>query len=184
MGPIGVPAGLISKIPFNLVKPRNLELLEMAKERSLPQGVMDALEYASKKYPRILAHVQDVASSPKLGFGTYGDSLAKGPVTDIRINPRTSKILGPLTGKSADDTMTETFGHELTHAAQNIWNKKDFGPMYKASEKGWGYRDNIFESGARNAGHNFLNKVKSAAPTSTPSDSVIQKFLDMFDLSK
>ena len=199
MGPIGVPAGLISKIPFKEKVGRNLALKAHLQQKGLSPEVMQAVEFAQKKYPRLTAHLLDVIETPidphLPGRKTLAEFTGIEPLHGYtgRI-----KIDTDLVKKSKGvEGIADTIGHELTHAGQYLWKPEAFGSRYKAASEAVGYDNNPFEVGARAAGNKFKERMLYPAANvklkktpqefgghGTPSDSVIQKFLDMFNLSK
>ena len=201
MGPLSVPAGLISKIPFKEKVGRNLALKAHLQQKGLSPEVMQAVEFAQKKYPRLTAHLLDVTETPipseLPGQQTMG--LFEGLHPNIGYTSKI-KIDTPLVKKlkgNTPDAIAETIGHELTHSGQYLWKPEGFDQKYKAASKVFGYKNNPFEVGARAGGNKFKErmlypaanvKLKKTAQEFGgqvgPSDSVIQKFLDMFDLNK
>ena len=180
MGPIGVPAGLISKIPFDQVAERNKRLLNMLKIYQSTPETIKAVEAASKSHPRVLAHVNELSETPQFfsNRGILGQTfLIPDNFPNVEVDPRQLKKFGPY--KNLERDTAETVGHELTHVAQNLWNKGGIQKPYEALSQTFGYTPNIFEEGARKAGTNFANRHLG-----TPEPGLIQKFLDMFDLNK
>lgn len=181
MNPTVPVAGLISKVPFDKVARRNVALLEMLKAMGASPETMQAAEFASKKYPRILAHVDNVFEVPESlsGEGVLGFQSRK-PIgtSEIQVDPR--QIKKHVKGDQGRN-VARTFGHELTHAAQHLWNQQSLGAPYDALTKSYGYHDNIFEEGARKAGQNFSDKLYGSVKE---EPSMIQKLLDMFNLNK
>lgn len=181
------PTPLIAKIPFSQVPTRNAELIAAIKARGNSPELVSAVEFAAKKYPRVLAHVQGLEElPPEVGknLGNLGTHSSRGPLSDITMNPYKLQGEAKMLKKPLQEKVANTFGHELTHAAQNIWNGKSFNPMYRAANE-WGgkntYEPNVFEQGARKAGKNFASKMGVASPD---QPGLMQRMMDMFDPSK
>lgn len=199
-----LPTPLIAKIPFDKIAGRNEQLLQLLKDRGVSQELQDAVGFAAKKYPRVLGHVQSVFEVPPtkeaqtaLGprtLGASGEYSKHSPLnlSEILTNPTGLMKYPHHSGETLAEGTAETFGHELTHAAQRLWNgNNNFRTMYDNSVK-WGgkptYGDSVFEVGARNAGQNFKAKmmadVTQAGSIITSKPSIVDRIMEMFDISK
>lgn len=195
--PTGVPvAGLISKIPFETVPTRISVIKQLLENQQAPEELKQAVEFAAKKYPRVLAHVNSVEVGDLGKLGHIANHTAIDPKI-VRWGPKVTSIIkvDPKAVEKYKDHlgMVDTFGHELTHAAQTIWNKPErFPSRYQLQNDLWGYKDNIYEKGARRAGENFKNKfyfpannkklIKSETEITTPTpnsllDQLLKRFL-------
>lgn len=174
MGPMGVPAGLISRVPLNRVPFLNKRVLEMAKNAGLDQSVIDAIEFATKKYPRTLAHVGAIKKAEGGFFKPMGYAEPAIPegISTISIKPESWM---PFNMNRRD--VAKTFGHELTHAGQILRKGRKFSPQYRAAEEALGYRGNPYEQGAEKAGVNFAKKMMASDP---PQESVISRLMSLF----
>lgn len=190
-GPIGVPAGLISKIPFDQVPFRHEVLRTLLKQQQVDPEIMQAFEFAVKKNPRVTAHLDSIFQKSDLPSNALGNALSlSNGRSIISISPKTiEKMYGP---KGKAGRIASVLGHELTHTGQNLWQKNDqFNEMYNRymNTPGIGYEKNPFELGANKAGTNFAKKLYEPAgfkklkkPDAFPQsqESIIDRVLRLF----
>lgn len=97
----------------------------------------------AKRYPRVLAHVNDITNvrAPESGLPPRGSfTPAERPGTGTM-----------FLRSSGNKTVDNTVAHELTHAAQNVALKRDFMPSYMKETVERGYKGNRFEVAANAA---------------------------------
>ena len=145
----------IARIPLARKGEFNDYLKHMSRVMGLDEATRDAIEFASIKYPRILAHVGAVTKrDPKTLLEKLGGLAGgQGPM-----GPEGMSMIGIRQGMKPKDTFN-TFGHELTHAAQEAWHGNKMSKLYDDAGRGMKYYDNLYEQGARKAGDNFQKKA-------------------------
>jgi hypothetical protein len=153
--------------------------------RPIPPEMMEALEFAQKKYPRIFGHLTTVAdvdayNQLMTGQRTLGSS---GPVVPSLV-PESLKALNPdieklsslhlspsVIKRQADPAyqVANTTGHELLHTADRIVDPKNFTDKYKFSQElPGGYDANNFEIRANLQGDKFANDLQKTKSRKVP----------------
>lgn len=203
-GPLGIAAPLIAKAPLPRKGIRNQVLQEFVKEQ-LPDVVMSPVQFAFQKYPRIMSHILDIRApreipnvikdAPKrvVTMASHTATPKKmaeqeGFTSLIDISPEAIAKAAP--NRPLDEEIANSFGHELTHAAQIIWNRDKFLkniPVANSSIEA--YRADPFEEGARRAADNFVNKMyypaaskklKKPEPVPQAPEGAIDRILKLF----
>lgn len=152
-GALGSGAGLaVSIYPGLLAKARGLAILNKLKRdglplvamgqemgtRHIPSELMNALEMAQKRWPRLFGHLDEITDLDLLD-NMRGKTL--GVTAPGRGLPPDNKNLTSKLRVSADkfygnqDEAYNTVGHELTHAADFLRKGKDAVESYKYSQK-------------------------------------------------
>ncbi len=194
-GPLGIAAPLIAKAPLDIKTIRNIILKNGLNE--INDATKQAVDFATKKYPRLTAHLLDVSEASPIedvqvpGFETLalhsGLKPTHGWTSRIQIDPNAIQKL--KSDQPFEEAVAESFGHELTHAGQYLWNMDKMGKRYKAANELLGYKNNPFEVGARRGGENFKNKMfypaaskklKKPEPVPQPAEGAIDRILRLF----
>lgn len=169
------PTPLISKIPFKDVPIKNAQLRYMLEQQKAPEELHKAVEFASKRYPRTLAHVLSVRDNPSLEAFGMSYNAKQSPKSFIHVNPESHLRYGQ---KKPGD-LAETFGHELTHAAQTLWDVDAAEYAYPTFNKHFGYNNNVMEHGANKAGSNFKKRFLADLPNlSTPPPEAVRQAVE------
>lgn len=166
-GPSGLESQAVSPLVTLLSKPQQAANLERILKSVAGTPYEEAVKVAAQKWPRVLGHVNSV----NVGEPTFQNVLGEftpstyarmgKPVGDIKLADRPTGMLGALKNFLSGGDPADTFGHELTHAAQAISKMPDkFFAEYHAANQALGYDMNPFEVGARKGGAKLKSLVK------------------------
>ena len=178
---IGSPAGRRAMGKF---------LIERLKEKGfsetgnpVPSELMEVLEFAQQKYPRLFGHIGRVKEVPKelqvsspegrfnVKHGQVDHFPGKSRYMELQLNPVPYKNrlgdvekYGVKFGPDAFDPTLHSFpanlGHELLHVADKL-AYPDMMEKYRFSNTlPGGYKANAFEFRAKNAGESFMKKFE------------------------
>jgi hypothetical protein len=163
----------------------------------VPREMVESLEYAQKRYPRVfghLANITDVDSYNQLRSGNrvLGSSAPVVPSfvpDDLKaLNPNFEKLstlqLSPhVLGRQADPALqtAKTTGHELLHAADRLVDPKNMDSKYKFSESlPGGYNANNYEIRANLQGDKFADELMNSKGRKVPIRDPLQSFIDKY----
>ena len=128
--------------------------------------VLDATTTIAAKYPRVMAHVDDVYRPGRLERVLNGvNKNVAGQQLDGSLPGRSELAIYRNTVNPSSLDYANTFFHELTHAAQNVGLKGDFTPEYNMSDKVYKYRTNPFEQSANAVAARRLAMIQQALQT-------------------
>lgn len=134
----------------------------------VPEPLMQALEFAQQKYPRLFGHITDLADVDALTKIVNLGSNVRGSVRSAAgATPKLSKM-----ALSPELATPRTVGHELLHVADRI-TRPDFDKAYGYSMGlPGGYGSSAYEIRANNAGDSMalkmLKKQQPKSPTPSP----------------
>ena len=135
----------------------------------LPPELMNVLEFAQKRYPRLFGHVLNISDVPEvMGDKGSGDVLVKGLQQRLGGTKFSSLSVNPLHRYPSQRNFANTVGHELLHTADQIADP-NFAEKYRfANTLPGGYGANSAEIRARNQGARFAEKFAEQAPPPPP----------------
>lgn len=127
-------------------------------------AVIEALEFAQKRWPRVFGHIQEIISLPsdRIPAKTVGGkaTVTRGAQQAIGVVDPSKVSRLQLNPVYAD---VDTVGHELHHVADNLVNPKKFREAYDfANTLPGGYAANSHEVRARNMGDLLLEYLAGA----------------------
>ena len=133
---------------------------------ALPADIVESLEFAQRRYPRIFGHLSSIETLPESArpLGRTVHPSAKHSRLQIRPNPGTPYFEQRAIEKNPElFSGPATVGHELLHVADNI-TMPAMPEAYNASIslRPYGYRGSSFEYRAKNAGESFYHKFHKA----------------------
>lgn len=149
----------------------------------LPSYVVDSLEYAQKKYPRLFGHltdIRDIDMIQKLNQeGTGNVTLG----SQLPVNQATAKGKFSILELNPTYATPHTVGHELYHVADQLTRPDKFREMYNfANTLPGGYSANSHEILANIQGDKFQNAFTKQSEKVTPD--VIDWILNKVGLGK
>lgn len=163
----GIPLDTIAAPLITLLsKPQQAANLERILKSVAGTPYEEAVKVAAQKWPRVLGHVNSVniADSGFNGLGEFTPSTYSRvgrSVGDIKVADRSTGMLGALRNWMDGGDPADTFGHELTHAAQAISKMPNkFLAEYHNANRIFGYDMNPFEVGARKGGAKLKSLVQ------------------------
>lgn len=163
------PAQAVSAMAPRLMREKGAGLLErLVKENKLNPDLLQALQAAQGKYPRLFGHVNDALThepapfmdrlrelfgkTPKSPFPSHVRGATMGP-----IGSKYSTVMFRNDLKGAD--AYNVVAHELAHVAQQLRAPLKAQPRYVQAEKVFGYENNPYELNANTAGLNFVRRM-------------------------
>lgn len=166
MPPTPMVAGVSpANLPF--LRERGKNMIDRVKRLGLkygsnmvpvPPDLIDILEFAQQKYPRLFGHLTDITH--------IGEMFPKDQIE--RYRGAFQKSAGPMTKRGRMSINPQKFnattiGHELLHSADNLVDPKEYLDKYQFfNTLPGGYAANSMEVRARNMGDTFAEKYAKA----------------------